>query len=281
MQTILVPFRDTEAARAAFEAAVVIAKRFSSYVEGLLSVEGPHLEIAPGVRVPADYLTQVTHEWRQVADAARTTFRRLGQEAGLAAGEVESDMDGPRFGWREVEGREGAVVAEHGRLFDLIVLGRATESGSRWQEVLEAALFETGRPVLLVAPGARSGLARRVLIAWNGSSETARTVTFALPLIAKAEQVTVLSVEHWRPSGGPTGREFAAHLKRHGLALEAKTIATGPRTVGEVILAEAQAMDADLVVKGAYTRSRLRQVIFGGATEHVLQHSPIPVFTAH
>jgi nucleotide-binding universal stress UspA family protein len=80
---------------------------------------------------------------------------------------------------------------------------------------------------------------------------------------------------------GPSGRDMAQHLGRHGIAAEAVKVAAGTRSVGETIIRESEQAAADLIVKGAYTRSRLRQVIFGGATEHVIRHSHIPVLLAH
>jgi hypothetical protein len=99
----------------------------------------------------------------------------------MAQGELETDAQGPIAGWREMDGREAQVVGEYGRLFDLIIVGRtAGEPAGRWQEVCEAALFETGRPVLLAAPRSPAALGHTVVVAWNGSTETARTVALAM-----------------------------------------------------------------------------------------------------
>ena len=119
-----------------------------------------------------------------------------------------------------------------------------------------------------------------MLVAWNGSTEQARTNAFALPLLRGADQVTVLTVEGGM-TPGPTGDEVALHLVRHGVPAIALTVASGGRTTGEAILDHARALGCDLLVKGAYAQSRLRQMIFGGATRHILAHATLPVLMAH
>jgi nucleotide-binding universal stress UspA family protein len=101
-----------------------------------------------------------------------------------------------------------------------------------------------------------------------------------MPLLARAEAVHVLSVEGGMVPG-PTGAELAASLRRHGLRVEAGAADPGRRSTGEAILAETARLGGDLLVKGAYTQSRLRQMIFGGATSHLLAEAEVPVLMAH
>jgi nucleotide-binding universal stress UspA family protein len=101
-----------------------------------------------------------------------------------------------------------------------------------------------------------------------------------MPFLLRAQKVTVLTVEGaWVP--GPSGAEIAANLQRNGIPATAVEAAAQGRNPGEAMLAEAAKHGADLMVKGAYTQSRLRQMIFGGATSHILAHTEIPVFMAH
>lgn len=250
-------------------------------MEGLLVLEGPHLTFDRRMPMPAEYLEQMVGQWREFADSARAHFLMITREQGIAPGELESAGQGPVAGWREVDGRESEVVAEHGRLFDLIVIGRTTaDKHTRWQATCEAALFESGRPVLLAPAQPPKSIGDSVVVAWNGSTETARSVALAMPLLTAASRVIVLSVEGWMISG-PSGRDMTNHLLRNGVAAEAETVPTSGRTAGEAILDKCRDIQADLLVKGAYTRSRLRQVIFGGATEHVMKHAAVPVLLAH
>lgn len=281
MKTILLPFHDENAGRTALDAATLVAQRFGSYLEGLLVQEAAQLSFGRGMTMPAEYLTQLARQWRQFADAAREQFRLITAQKGLASGELETEAQGPIAGWREMDGREAQVIAEYGRLFDLIVVGRTSgEPAGRWQETCEAALFETGRPVLLAAATLSASLGDTIVVAWNGSTETARTVALAMPMLAAASRVIVMSVDSGMMPG-PSGRDMAQHLARSGIAAEALTVKAGDRTVGETIIRESEDANADLLVKGAYTRSRLRQVIFGGATEHVIRNASMPVLLAH
>lgn len=280
MKTILVPFHSPDVSRIALHAAAMLARRFGSYVEGLLVGEGAHLEIGHGVSMAAETLSDFARQWRTFADDSRASFRLGTRENGLTMGELETVGEGPIAGWRELEGNEAHVVGEHGRLFDLIVLGRPAEVTTRWQATCEAALFETGRPVLLASAGPVPAIGHAIAVAWNGSTETARAIALAMPLLAAAAKVVVVSVEGGMV-GGPTGRDMTAHLQRNGIDARATTIEPGARSTGETFLAAAAEAGADLLIKGAYTRSRLRQYIFGGATEHVLKHATLPVLMAH
>ncbi|NNC01153.1 universal stress protein, partial [Corallococcus exiguus] len=114
------------------------------------------------------------------------------------------------------------------------------------------------------------------MIAWNRSTETARAVAASMPLLHKARRVIVLELEGWG-SSGPGGADLARSLRLHGISAEAMTAPDPSNKPGDTILAEATALGCDLLVKGAYTQSRLRQMFFGGATSHILASTTIPV----
>jgi hypothetical protein len=166
-------------------------------------------------------------------------------------------------------------------VFDITVLGgpAGSRQGPR-MVTLEAALFESGRPVLLAPPVAPRTIGDTVLIAWNCSTEQARTTAFAIPLLRKSRRVVVCTVEG-ATVPGPSGEEVARHLQRNDVAAEAIIISPGQQRPGEAIMARAQALGCDLVVKGAFTQSRLRQMIFGGTTQYILTHATLPVLLAH
>ncbi|MDH3917601.1 MAG: universal stress protein, partial [Rhodospirillales bacterium] len=119
-----------------------------------------------------------------------------------------------------------------------------------------------------------------IVVAWNGSTESARAVALAMPFLAQARKVYVLAVEGGSVPG-PNAGELAEHLVRNGLPAEATGIRPEGRSIGEAILEETSSLGADLLVKGAYTHSRLRQMIFGGATSHILAEAGLPVLVAH
>ena len=151
----------------------------------------------------------------------------------------------------------------------------------KWREVVESALFESGRPVMLTPGTPVTTIGENVVIAWNSSTETARTVAFSMPLLARARAVTIVSVSGWGVPG-PNGKELGEYLRRAGvLATTARTIEPKGRSPGLAILDECDSMGADLLLKGAYTQSRLRQMIFGGATRDILAHAELPVLFAN
>src|SRR5436305_2005032 len=118
-------------------------------------------------------------------------------------------------------------------------------------------------------------------IAWSSSSEAARTVAFGMPFLKQAKQVVIVAVgpQHM-PEPGPTGDELARTLQRYGLNVSLRTAYGRQKPQGESFMREALAAGADLMLKGAYTQSRIRQMIFGGATRHIIMESPIPVLMA-
>ena len=172
-------------------------------------------------------------------------------------------------------------VGSYGRVFDAIVLARP---GDEWQSpsmiTLESALFESGRPVLIAPPVAPQSLGSNVLVAWNCSTEQARTMADAMPLIRLAERITICTVEG-STVAGPSGEQMARTLGMNGIAATPITIKPGKVSAGEAILAKAAELGCDLIVKGAYTQSRLRQMIFGGTTRHILANTKLPVLMAH
>lgn len=280
MKTILIPTEDHDAMPAVLAAGLAVARMFDSYIEGVA------VRPSAGTYVTVEPVSSLAISGAYDADAARnaqTLFQSFMQANGVpsASGETAALS----CSWPLPEVVDDSFIGNHGRVFDLIVLGRPGRAPENPRmPPLEAALFESGRPVLIVpaqaSPRPGAGLGRNVLVAWNGSTEQARTNSFALPLLQRAEQVTVLTVEGGTESG-PSGEEAARHLRRNGVKAAALTVAPGGRSAGEVILEQATARGCDLLVKCAYTQSRLRQMIFGGATRHILANATLPVFMAH
>ena len=281
MRTILLPFHDDEASQIAAETSFQFAHRFNSFIEGLFVHRPPQIIAGEGITIPADYVTQLADDGRAHAVNARERFDRTMQAHGVPYAAVDEPADAVTAGWREVEGLEGEIVGQYGRLFDIIALGRTSQPATAdWNVMCEAALFDSGIPVLLCPAAPPEHIGSNIVIIWNGSSETARCIAPAMPLLARAEAVTVLGIDGWGVPG-PSTEQVATHLYRNGIVTAAKVVAQDSRAVGEIMLEEADKLGADLIVKGAYTQSRLRQMIFGGATRHILTHATLPVFMAH
>ncbi len=186
--------------------------------------------------------------------------------------------------WTEDTGREDEATAWRGRLVDQIVVRPPTEPmEGHTAKTHKPAHIENGRPVLVAppsAPGAPGGLGRKVAISWNGSAQAARAVSAALPLITRADGVVILTVESDRTSAS-AAPELANYLAWRGVSAETKIFAPANRAVGAALLKECADAGADLLVMGAYTHSRMRQLILGGVTRHVLAEATVPLFMAH
>jgi nucleotide-binding universal stress UspA family protein len=183
--------------------------------------------------------------------------------------------------WRDEAVTGYEALGSLGRAYDLICVGRPLPGAAvPSMSALEAALFESGRPILIAPPTPPDRLGDVVVVAWNGSTETARTIATAMPFLVEAKEVVVLSVDNGMVPG-PSGAEIVQGLMRNGIAARTHQVKGGDRAVGAAILEECKALGADLLLKGAYTHSRLRQMIFGGATSHILGAAELPVIMAH
>jgi nucleotide-binding universal stress UspA family protein len=283
MKTILIPTEDHDAMPAVLEAARLLGERFDSYMEGFAVHPAPADFVAVD---PVSSLTIAsTHDNdEEVERGAQRLFEGFMRGHRVPDAKIPDPKSGPAaysYRWVRSGALGDAFIGSHGRLFDLIALGRPGRAPQDPRmPPLEAALFESGRPVLIAPAAVPKVIGRNVLIAWNGSTEQTRTTAFALPLLRMAEMVTLLSVDGGM-TPGPTGDEFAQYLRLNGIAVTAITVGLGKRTTGEVILDQAKALGCDLLVKGAYTQSRLRQMVFGGATRHILATATLPVMMAH
>jgi len=192
----------------------LVASRFGSYIEGLFVLQPPPIIAGEGITIPGEYLTQLAEEGRRLADGARERFEKFMNERHVPFRELTIVGDNPTAGWRELEGLESQVVGEYGRLFDLIVVGCATQQSSADRNAMcEAALFESGRPVMVAAEKTPATLGKTIVIAWNGSTETARTIALGMPLLQAADKVMVLAVQGGTVPG-PEDPESLGYLKR-------------------------------------------------------------------
>jgi nucleotide-binding universal stress UspA family protein len=283
MKTILVPTENNAAMLAALDAALLLAQKFGSCIEGfpLRPAVADMVAMDPDAGLTMVAVKENDAEMvRQAEELFRSFMQRHGLRQRLEAAPAAAAA-APSWSWLKSAPSGHDFVGSYGRVFDVIVLARPE---AEWQSpsmvTLESALFESGRPVVIAPPTSPRSFATNVLIAWNCSTEQARATAFAMPLLHLAERVTILTVEG-STVAGPSGEEMARTLKINGIAAESITIAPGKVSAGETILAKAAEFGCDLLVKGAYTQSRLRQMIFGGTTRHILAHAKLPVLMAH
>ncbi|RVU20132.1 universal stress protein [Methylobacterium oryzihabitans] len=280
MKTLLVPVARHALLDSVFTTALLAARRFDG------SIEGFGLRPALAEYVPVDMVGGMTWVRDEETDRAEardcgSLFTAFMDRHGVPRESAGVAQAGPRYRWLPEASPGDGFLAQYARLFSATVVGRphAGDDGPR-MTTLEAVLFESGRPLLIAPPEPPATIGDTVVIAWNGSTETARAVAFAAPFLRKASRIEVLAVETGMVPG-PSAEAMAAALTREGLSAQGRTLAAGRRTPGEIFLEEAAAIGCDLLIKGAYTQSRLRQMIFGGPTSHILAHAAMPVLMAH
>jgi nucleotide-binding universal stress UspA family protein len=289
-RTILVPVGQPDNAESAIETAFLVARRFAGHVRGLhvqpdLTEPVTHALVATrmtGEEASSDFRRFTAAAEREVeresVELARL-FEAAAARAGAAMLDAPAATDQPSASWAAVAGFESELVGRLGRIFDLTVIARRGPHGSS-HDTVQAALLDTGRPMLLAPPAVPAALGDAVLLAWNASPQAARAVANALCLLQKATRVIIVAVGNG-PEPEPTAADLARALAWHGIGAQARHIEQGSRRVRDILLSEATAMAADLLVIGAYSHSRMRQVVFGGVTEHMLDHAELPVLMAH
>lgn len=248
-----------------------LAERFEAHLIGIDAT--PAFAFASPVVTPADVDAIIAADEARTADV-RTIFETVAANRAFVAD------------WRELKltnvDLPGAVL-DHARASDLIV---ASQSDPDWElsgmfDFPERLVMESGRPVLVVPyAGAYGEIGKRITIAWSGKRESARAVFDALPLLKTAEAVTLLCVT----SGGDgelLGTEIAAALARHGVKLTVQKSVVEDIGVADDILSRLADSGADLLVMGAYGYSRLREMVFGGVTHHILKHMTVPTLMSH
>ena len=284
MRTLLVHMEDNPQLASLLKATLLVARQFGGHIEALHvpQVLPSMLPLSPeGGLATADVMASLEQGAEDASRRLRSVFDEFVKTENIVQTPMGAATDEPSAYWSEMSQNDQDTLPSRGRVFDLIIVGRPVAGQFAPSMVaLESALFESGRPLLIVPPEPVEQVGQRIAIAWNGSTETARTVALALPFLQAAEEVLIITVEKGMVPG-PSGQDLANNLTRSGLAVRARHVETEGLSIGEAMLAESRAFGADLLVKGAYTQSRLRQMIFGGATSHILAHAQLPVFMAH
>lgn len=286
IKSILVPLSEPRLAKISLQAAIRLAQAFSAHIEAL--------HVRPDSRtIAASYMGEtmsaamveemITNTEKKSADNAvksRTAFDAVCAAEQVKYAEKPGRTEGVTAAWREEAGYEDQVLRIAGRVSDLIVLARPasdTDVGARL--TLEAALMDTGRPLVVVPPKSPARIGGNIAIAWNSSAEAARAVGAALPLLVKAKKVTILTAnEPGTEDADPEALKKS--LAWHGINAKVEVVrARGD--IGKALMSAAERVGANLLVMGAYSHSRVREMVLGGVTRHVLSDSDIPVFMVH
>ncbi|MFE1602326.1 universal stress protein [Methylobacterium sp. ID0610] len=231
--------------------------------------------VAVGASIPGLMRSLVAAENRRLDRLAHAVAERAAGDAAMAG--VACTVEAPSLSQPALLAR----LAWRARLHDLTVLDAEPWAEDIDRDLIEAVLFSSGRPVIVVPPNRNTFRARRIMIAWDGSASAARAINDAMPLLRAADTVEVVSVvgEKELPSSA-LGAEIAPHLVRHGVNA---TVTELPMqaSVADTLRLHVDLTRADVLVMGAFRHGRLREWLFGGVTQSLLGRSPVPLFLAH
>lgn len=283
IRRIVIPLRSDGKGENLVAHAALLARRFGAHVEALHCRPRPEDMLPYGIPVAAFLRKQILESAARVADEEEATLRSRIEAATSGTGLVWSDRPEPgraTISWREVPGKQVDVIRTHGRLADLIVVAKPDRDRNLGANTLKSALFHTGRPVVMCPPRPEppKALGERVTIAWNGSMQAARAVAMTFDLIRAAASVTILT--GGTEIHGASARDLADYLAARGVTaalqpFEAKAHA------GELLLRASDALGADLMIMGAYSRSHGQETVFGGTTQEVVDGAAMPVVLVH
>jgi nucleotide-binding universal stress UspA family protein len=254
--------------------ATSIAATFRAHVTGIAFLYEPVIPDGTLGGVPVDLIELQREENSKIARDAISRFEAGVKKAGVASETRQLDA---------TFGGAATLFAQVARRFDISVVAQAQrEQGATDELIIEGALFESGRPVIVVPYIQKSGLTlERVLACWDGGRTAARAIADAMPFLERAKAVDLVIVAEERKNDEITGVRMSEHLTRHGVAVSVKRIAKGDLAVQDVILSYAADSGADFMVMGGYGHSRLREFILGGVTRGILNSMTVPVLMSH
>jgi len=275
-KTILVHLNDERRVAGLIDAANTIGQRFDAHIIALYVM--PPIPTYGPTAFGAGYIEAGLKAFRDEAERVRTAF----EEASRGRAVVSE--------WRLAKPGERTVadcIVEQGRCVDLIIVGQRDRSFdfSSVLDVPERVIIESGRPVLVVPNAGRfPRIGERITVAWNKRREASRAVFDALPLLTEAKRVRVVWVnakDSVEIADDLPGSDLAATLARHGVKCDVAPANSSEIGVGDILLSGLTDDSADLLVMGAWGHTRMRELVFGGATRHILEHMTVPVLMSH
>lgn len=296
IRTILVPALPGDQLERRLDAVLPLARRMEAHLDVLLLLPDPAETLAftaSGFIPPGPTVDMLREEGRNYAAETEDMLRAWRKRNDVPSEFQKHSLRTTCATFTKKIGGPDRMIAQAGRLADLIVLDRPVETVGWSTAVSDAAIFDTGRPVLLVPPGLPPSVPMlgRVVIAWNGSLQATRAVVGAMPLMHEADEVMVIASETdpASPRGSAPeeshengGASLCRALEFHGIRASRCGLERGEsQTVGEALLRQAHRQEATMLVMGAFTHSRLRQFLLGGVTKYMFDHADLPLLVAH
>lgn len=270
MRVIMVPVADRPECARALRTAFDLGKRLGASVSGCHMRPHRYSNVSLGMEFASAAWKKKSTKKAPVA--ARALFKAIAEQHGYKV--TRRPRVEPSAMWAEMVGSPDKLMGIVGPVADLIVVSRPAKVGNVADMFLIAALVVSARPVLVLPPSARKVIGKRVCIAWNQSADAARCVTAAIPILQQADEVTIVSCGP-EDRAGPKSTQVAAYLTQWGIKTTRQN--TRGRDVEAELLAVCKDMRADLLIGGAYSRSRWSEKVFGGTTEFLIRKARIPV----
>ncbi len=272
LPTILVHVDTTKRSKRALDAALKLADQHDAHLIGLGVRQPVAMPNYAAAEIPSEVWAAMENEQENLVSQARTIFEDAVSLSGRQA----------RSEWH-VEHRDiAAAISARGKSADLIVLGQEEPNDiAPYESVPDHVVLSAGRPVLVIPYiGEIDTIGERVLIAWNNSREAARALGDSLPLLSKASDVDIVSVED-HDSSVPPGSDAARYLSGYGVKAKISNVKPGSISTDNILLNHVADRACDLIVMGAYGHSRIREMVLGGVTRHMLRHMTAPVLLSH
>lgn len=282
-KTILLPAIEKASLEAAFATALPIAQAFTSRLLGYHVIDNPPSLQPAELQWHPRLLQEIEEQIESRTKALREGFHALCSAASLETVPFDAPLSAEAVtaAWRESPGHEASTLPRFARQADLVVMARSEEKQrNRLLAAAEDVLALSGRPLLMAPESGVGAVPNSILIAWNGSVEASRALSFALPFLERAQKVTIVSIGE--PEGDrPSAEDMAGYLGRRGIAAASFTREENRSPIAEQLMAEAAAVKADILVMGGYSHARWRENVLGGLTRHLMEHSTLPIFVTH
>ena len=287
IKTILVPATGSDTDAGVFASALTVARALGAHL-GFLHIRIDPATFAAAImpevssgRVLTDVTNRMEEEAQQREQKAKQLFETFCRREGLVVAGPSSMQSEGSARWLRENGSESYWLVEYARAADLLIIGRPNEDQRVPSDMLEAALINSGRPLLIPPSAPLSALPDTVVIAWRSTSEAARAVTAAMPFLSLAKQIVIMTVAEDETTIEEEGAaRLMTNLRWDGFTASVRRLEPGTQGAAETLLMAAREQAA-LLVMGGYGHSRLRQWIFGGFTQRILRDAEIPVLIAH
>jgi nucleotide-binding universal stress UspA family protein len=261
---------------------LLLSKQWNAHLQVLYIRTNTH-EIAPlasegmsGAMIN-DMITAAENESNARTQRLIDVFTAVTTEHGVQIREPDFGSQAPSASFTTVIGSEEEIIAHQARLADLTIVPHpAADEDLASADALHAVLFDSGRPVMLSPISRPHSIGKRIAVAWNGLSNAAAALGSAIPFIRQAEAVRVLTSPEYSRRG-PNAEEVVDYIAHQGITADIGHFSPIDREIGAGLLRAAADFEADLMSMGAYSTSRLRELILGGVTRYVLAHSDLPV----